>query len=258
MPISDLRSLAAISILALSGCAYSGVTGDGEAAQAGGNAPAQEKPLAPSPNSPFIGDYNGGGFETAMGMRIAADGTFQWGLSVGALDMRAKGTWEQRGETITLTSDPKPVAPLFRWSGLETAPSGPMVKVVWASNGEPFQYARVTVTCADGSRIQSQVRYEGWSPAPGECADPISLRLEEDIYQIFSQDYVLADLGWKPGSTMRFEFERNDLGVADFTGMVGMLDGNVLKFVGGSLLGQTPQPGEMTLELRKVMPRIDE
>ncbi len=215
------------------------------------SSPPAAKPAKPDPNSKFIGRYNGGSFETAMGMELAADGTFGWGLSVGALDMRARGTWDQEGEFVILTSTPRPVPPEFNWLGLEKNPGGPMVKVVWASNAEPFQYATIMVDCGDGTRLVEQVPSAGWSPAEGECPNPTSLRLEEGIYDVQSQVYDLAEFGWTPGSTITFTFKRNDLGVADFTGMIGVLEGNVLKFAPSP--NSDPRLGQ--LELRKIAPR---
>ncbi len=215
------------------------------------SAPPAAKPAKPDPNSKFIGRYNGGSFETAMGMELAADGTFGWGLSVGALDMRARGTWDQEGEFVILTSTPKPVPPEFNWLGLEKNPGAPMVKVVWASNAKPFQYATVLVDCADGARLIDQVPAEGWSPPNGECPKPVALRLEESIYDVQSAMHRVDDLGWTPGSTITFAFERNDLGVADFTGMIGVLEDNVLKFAPSP--NSDPRLGQ--LELRKIAPR---
>ena len=88
--------------------------------------------------SEFVGRYDGSSFETAMGTEVRADGTWGWGLSVGALDMRAEGVWRQEGDFIYLTSDPKPVAAEFSFSGLETSENDPWIRVVWAGNGKPF------------------------------------------------------------------------------------------------------------------------
>jgi len=206
--------------------------------------PAQEPEATNEADSPeFVGRYNGNSFETAMGMIIRADGTFVWGLSVGSLDLRAAGTWRQDGAFISLTSDPVPVAPEFGWSGYETVPNGPLIKIVWASSGEPFQYGSVKLTCRNGAEIYGQVYAEGWSPPAGECDEPVSVQLSQSTYNVTSETYDIADT-FNPGEggTVRFEFRRNDMGVADFTGVVGMLDGGILRLTGA----------EWPLELRKV------
>ncbi len=249
---NTLKLSACFGALLLSSCATS-------SAPPRGNAAADLPDAASATDrSSFVGDYSGNSFETAMGMRLAEDGSFQWRLSVGALDMRAKGTWQQQGETITLTSDPKPVPARFIWSDLETKPAAPLVQILWASNDKPFPYASANVVCADGTKISAQVPAEGWSPDPVKCAEPVSLTLREGIYKIRSDSYDLSALGWTPGSTARIKFERNDLGVADFTGMTGRMEDNMLKFTGGNgLLGNDtqPRPGEDVLELRKLPPR---
>ncbi|MEM7666789.1 MAG: hypothetical protein AAF250_13110 [Pseudomonadota bacterium] len=220
---------------------------------------AQEVRATEDERSPsdFVGRYDGSSFETAMGMEIRADGTFGWGVSVGALDMRANGTWKQDGDRITFTSDPKPVPPEFGWSGLEPTEDGPWVRIVWASNGEPFQYASATITCKNGWQTIDQIRREGWpstdpdaydgwdddEPRPlNACDEPETIAFQMSMYDIRSQTYSLGDLGWTPGKTARFEFHRNDLGVADFTGVTGYLEDGMIKLQGA----------EWPLEMRKL------
>ena len=205
---------------------------------------AQEEIAGESQPSPFIGRYSGNSFETAMGMIIREDGTFEWGLSVGALDMRAAGTWQQQGDFIVLTSDPKPVAPEFGWSGMENAPDAPLLRVVWASNREPFPYAMVTAKCSNGNVVYEQVLEEGWSPDGEECDSVKSVQLREGIYEVSSGEYDLTGaLAPADGQTIRFEFHRNDLGVADFSGMVGGLEKRSAQTERRTLAAGTPQGG---------------
>ena len=213
--------------------------------------------------SEFVGRYNGSSFETAMGMAIRADGTFVWGLSVGALDLRAAGTWQQDGDIIRLTSDPKPVEPEFRFSGLETLEGAPLLRVVEGDEEEPFYHASAVINCAEGWTLSLPVPAKGLTfraientgPPPQAVADeqqeeiscdqPESIALRQNSYNIHSKTFDLAELGWEPGKTVRIAFHPNDLGVADFTGVTGMLEDGKLKLVGG----------EWPLELRKLPPR---
>jgi len=190
--------------------------------------------------------YDGGGFEMAMGMEIHADGTFGWGISVGALDLRAIGTWRQEGDFILFTSDPKPVAPEFNWIGHESVPDGPLVRVTWSTNGEEFQYASARLTCSNGSEIYGQILAEGWSPPEGECDTPKTIQLFQEIHKVESQVYDLEEtFKVGPDETIRFEFQPNDMGVADFSGVSGTLKGNVM----------TLQGARWPMELRKLPPR---
>ncbi len=226
--------------------------------------PANSQPESGTPEkaqgSEFVGLYDGSSFESAMGMEVRADGTFDWGLSVGALDLRASGTWAQQREMIILTSNPRPVPPVFRFSGLEPARGGEFVRVVLASNGEEFEFADIRLTCRNGKKFYGQVRSGGYPSTnaleyedelPDEydprksCDAPVTAMLELSMYDVASEPFDLASLGWTPGQTARFEFERNDLGVADFTGMTGALQDGTL----------TLQGGEWQFELRKLAPR---
>jgi len=183
-------------------------------------------------DSPFLGRYNGNQMEMAMGMIVRADGTFGWGLSVGALDMRAAGTWFEEDDTIVFISDPKPVAPEFGWSGMEVVPDGKLLRIVWASNGEPFQYGSVRATCANGDIVLDQIMAEGWSP-PDSCDTVTSVQLSQNTYDVTSEVYDFTTT-FKPseGETIRFEFRRNDMGVANFDGVMGQLEDGVLTLLG--------------------------
>lgn len=197
--------------------------------------------------SEFVGDYDGNAFETASGMRISADGTFQWYVAVGALDMRASGTWDHEGETIIFTSDPKPVAPEFAWRGFARTPDAPFLSIVDSASGNPFDYASITVVCANGQRLSEQAQLGIWSPSEDDdCDVPEKVQLTQSNYEVESRAFDLnGPLKPKPGQTLVFEFRANDLGVADFTGVSGRLDEGVLR-IRGPLGSQ---------DLRKIIPR---
>jgi hypothetical protein len=220
-----LRTLVTCLALTLSGPAFSE-----EATQDDTSAQRQ---------SQFVGQYNGSSFETAMGMVIRADGTFQWGLSVGSLDMRAQGTWIEEGDTIIFASDPKPVPPEFVWSGVEREEGGPLLHVVWASNGEPFRYASVRGACANGAAVFGYLDEGHWSPGE-ECDQLVRLEFRMQSYDLRSKVFELSgEREVEKDETIRFEFHRNDLGVANFDGVVGRLED-------GKLHVQS-RLGEMTL-----------
>lgn len=189
---------------------------------------------ASAPVSEFVGDYSGNAMETASGLRISADGTFQWYLSVGALDARAAGTWVQNGSTIVFTSDPKPVPPEFVWKGFQTTPDAPFLTIVNAANGEPFDYASLTIVCANGARFSEQAQLGIWSPSPDDdCDRPEKVKFRLSSYQVESRTFDLnGPLKPKEGQTIVFEFRPNDIGLADFTGVTGRLDDGQLTIAG--------------------------
>lgn len=226
MPIARGALLVLILLAAPSGCTSPGGPINRASVETAKSNTASVPQEQSKSASPFVGRYNGSSFETAMGMEIFADGTFAWGLSVGSLDMTAKGVWAQKGDLIDFTSKPPPVPPEMVWSGVEKRPDAPLVKVILADSGKPFEYADVRVECSSGNTVYGQIPAEGWSPDPGECANPVSIMVEQSNYEVTSQLYPLNKADWEPGDTIVFAFRRNDLGVMDMTGMTGrLLDG---------------------------------
>lgn len=60
-------------------------------------APADVRPAS------LVGIYDGGQTEIAAGLKLSKDGTFQYGLSYGALDELAVGKWAVVADTVVLT-----------------------------------------------------------------------------------------------------------------------------------------------------------
>lgn len=188
--------------------------------------------------SPFVGRYDGSSFETYVAMVVLGDGTFEWVLSVGALDMRSKGKWVERDGVIHLTTLPKPVPAEFRLIGLveQSGDGGVPVEVkAIGPNGKPFTDAETVVECANGARLfgfvaGSDAYYEGYEP--DECDAPAAVTVRVMVYDAQSPRYDLYKLGWQPGQALKVEFLPNDIGVLDLTGMHGTLEEGVLTFDG--------------------------
>jgi len=190
---------------------------------------APEQSSTGAEQSQFVGRYDGSSMETAMGMVVREDGTFQWGLSVGGLDLRAKGTWTERGGAIVFASDPKPVAPQFIWDGVETTKDGPFLRIEWKDSGKPFSFADVRGFCANGELVVLPVIDGEWSPGP-LCDRPLVIELYLRSYQVLSGPFELKrERAVEEGETIRFVFHRNDLGVADFDGITGFLEDGTLR-----------------------------
>nr|WP_314466338.1 hypothetical protein [uncultured Novosphingobium sp.] len=89
----------------------------------------------------FAGHYYlSGVMETGSEMLLRRDGTFEWYISVGALDQFAHGTWRREGAEIVLSAD-RPVRdrPLFAY--LDTQP--------WSALAEQERLARDRATAED-------------------------------------------------------------------------------------------------------------
>ena len=50
----------------------------------------------------LVGAYDGGQMEMAAGLELTKDGKFRFGLSYGALDEAAAGTWSATADMVTL------------------------------------------------------------------------------------------------------------------------------------------------------------
>ena len=194
----------------------------------------------------FVGRYDGSAMETAMGMIIREDGTFAWGISVGALDLRAQGTWSEVGGTIVFANDPKPVPPEFRWTGTAEKPGSPFL-MVQLPNGRQLEYIDVYVRCEDTSLSFNTIPEGGLVLDSEACTEPNALALELPVSINEPQVFDLEEQGWTSGQTILIEFHRNDFGVADFDGVTGQLEGDMLRVEGP--LG--------AMELRKIVPQND-
>lgn len=205
---------------------------------------AQEAPQTQE-QSKFVGRYDGNSFETAMGMIVREDGTFGWGLSVGGLDLRANGTWQEINGAILFKSEPKPVAPEFVWREVETTPGGPFLRIEWADSGKPFSFADVRGLCTNGELIVTPVMDGEWSPGD-TCDKPEAIELYLRSYQVLSGPFELrGERKVGDGQTIVFDFHRNDLGVADFDGVMGWLENGELRVessLGAMTLRKLPPP----------------
>jgi hypothetical protein len=63
-------------------------------------------PVAAESQATLVGEYHlDGVMETGSGLRLNADGTFDWFFTYGALDLGARGKWERAGNGVDLVVD---------------------------------------------------------------------------------------------------------------------------------------------------------
>lgn len=168
-------------------------------------------------------------FEIAMGLLLRPDGTYAFGLSVGGLDQKSAGTWVQDGDTVTLTTNPAPVAPIFAPAGPEHAiaddPDAPsLLRVTWP-NGRDIPGIDVTLGCADGTIATGYTQYDGWSPET-PCEAPQWISLRENTHGIGPQWFPLE----QGAQRAHFILVPNDFGVVDLTGATARLERGALYF----------------------------
>ena len=168
---------------------------------------------APASPSQLVGTYDGHQMEMAVGLELRSDGRFDYGLSYGALDESASGTWRVEGNKVLLTSDPV-IAPKFMLLEQRPAADGKTHLVLDLPKGWTKQYFDAEISLADGRSVGGQLSDDSdtISLAPGDR--PVSLRLALGVYDLRSDAFRLDGTA---ASTIHVRFEPNDLGRVAFT-----------------------------------------
>ena len=179
---------------------------------------------APASSSPLVGTYDGHQMEMAVGLELRADGRFDYGLSYGALDESASGTWRVDGNNVLLTSDPV-TPPRFTFLDQRPAPDGKMHIVLDLPKGWSRQVFHAEIGLADGRFVGGQLSDDDDTISLGAGDRPVSLRLGMDVYEL-SSDTIRLD--GTPASSIRVRFEANDLGKVAFARTPLRIDGGNL------------------------------
>jgi hypothetical protein len=166
--------------------------------------------------SPFVGEYIlSEGPDVGGGLLLRDNGRFQYWLVAGALDERAEGRWEARGERICLTTEPKPVRPVMKKAPLLAVDGAiPTLLVTWP-NGEGIAGVDFTIGFDSGDPVEDYTQYDGWTMHESDTRVPRWVELREPIYGITAPRFELADTD---GGKLRVIVEPNDIGVVDFDG----------------------------------------
>ena len=171
---------------------------------------------AAAQDSPFVGEYAiAEGPDVGGGLLIRNDGRFQYELAAGALDERAEGRWEARGDTICLTTEPKPVPPaMAKGTPGEIDGAVPTIAVTWP-NGRTVAGVDFTIGFDSGDPIDGYTQYDGWTMPDDDTRIPRWVEVREPIYGITAPRFVLTDAD---GGKLHVIIAPNDIGVVDFEG----------------------------------------
>ncbi len=171
---------------------------------------------AAAQDSPFVGEYSlAEGPDVGGGLLIRNDGRFQYILAAGALDERAEGRWEARGDTVCLTTDPKPVPPVMEKGPLiEVEGAVPTLLVTWP-NGKGVPGVDFTIGFDSGDPAEDYTQVYGWTLPDDDKRIPRRVEVREPIYGITAPPFELAEAD---GGKLRVIIRPNDIGVVDFDG----------------------------------------
>lgn len=167
----------------------------------------------PSPAQRCVaGFYDGGGFELSAGLELRSDHRFRYGLSYGAIDEEAHGSWAFGQGGVLLTSDPV-IAPQFVLVGEAQGEPGHFHIALDVPEGLSRQFFAALVRFSDGHAIQRQLGEEGLDLDLSTGRKPVSLTLLLPIYDLESETFPLKA---EAGGAARFRFDPNDLGRVAF------------------------------------------
>ncbi|WP_374396425.1 hypothetical protein [Sphingopyxis sp.] len=161
----------------------------------------------------FVGEYSiAEGPDVGGGLLIRDDGRFQYALAAGALDERAEGRWEAKGDAICLTTEPKPVPPAFE-KGTPIAVEGaiPTLLVTWP-NGEGIPGVDFRIGFDSGDPAEGYTQYYGWTMPEDDKRAPRWIEVSEPIHGISAPRFELTEAD---GGKLRLTLIPNDIGVVD-------------------------------------------
>lgn len=171
----------------------------------------------------LVGLYTGNQTEIAAGIELHADGRFHYRLSYGALDEVAAGSWRAENGRVLLTTDPfKPPRIALLARGPETP--GELHVTVEAPKGlQPGLFAVAIRNAAGAVHVEriadSDLRLR---LRPGDAQSTAWLVLP--VLNVQSAPVTLSP----EGEMLRFRFEPNELGKADFRDTPLAVDGQDL------------------------------
>lgn len=154
--------------------------------------------------------------DVASGLRLEADGRFQYFLIAGALDERAAGRWRAAGDVVILTTEPRPVPPKFEAGPSTRTKAGPLAIKVSSPGGEGIAGVDVRIGFDSGPPVESYTQDDGWSLPAGEKRIPRWIELAVPMHALASPRFPI-DLA--KGNALAFTLVPNDLGTVDFDGI---------------------------------------
>ena len=160
----------------------------------------------------LVGTYDGHQMEMGAGLRLTADGRFEYGLAYGALDEAGQGSWVVKDGRVLLTSDPV-IPPRFVFTGQKPGPAGTLQIALETPRGISAQYFDAVITLSHGATKGGQLSEEGLALPLDPADPPVSIRM---VLPMFDLTGEAVPIDPARGYALGFRFEANDIGKADF------------------------------------------
>jgi hypothetical protein len=207
--MGQVQAIAAILLLA--GCGNAAADPPSGKPQANGS----EAAAASGPGDlAAVGRYRmRGSPDEVSGLELTPDGRFRFGLSAGALDLRAEGRWTSDGRTVILNTEPRPTPATFA-AGPVTRDDGPLSILVNNPGGRGIASIDVKLGFADGTILDGYTQDYGWQPQEGAShGQPRWVELSLDMFEVPPRRFPIDPAA---GNVFTFTFIPNDLGTYDF------------------------------------------
>ncbi|MGA9581253.1 MAG: hypothetical protein WBR13_04710 [Allosphingosinicella sp.] len=163
--------------------------------------------------------------DLASGLRLGKDGRFQYFLSAGALDEQARGRWSKAGGVVTLTTEPKPMSPVFEPGPSARSELSALAVTVTSPKGRGIAGVDLRIGFDEGPPVEDYTQEDGWVLPTDEKRTPRWIELELPMHDIASPRFPI-DLA--AGNRLAFTLVPNDLGIFDFTGVRVEVKGKAL------------------------------
>lgn len=182
-------------------------------------APATAEGPGPAGEYRLVGEQ-----DVASGLRLNADGRFQYFLIAGALDERSEGRWSAADGIVVLATEPKPVPPVFSQAEPRRTDAALSVNVA-SQEGRGIAGVDLRIGFDEGEPIDSYTQEDGWSLPVEEKRIPRWIELGVPMHGLASPRFPI-DLA--SGNALAFTLIANDLGVFDFEGVKIRIDKEAL------------------------------
>jgi len=184
---------------------------------------------------PAVGDYDAGGVDSVVRLRLDADGSFAFALMAGSLDQQARGRWERRGDTIHFFSVPRPVPPVVEPGPITQRADGPFEIRVVGPGGNDLAGIDFSISFDRGDALTAYSPGGPWAFPADEHRQPRSISFVMPQYGLNTTGLPLTG---KAGTTATFVLRPNDFGTIDFTGSTATVTATEMTLCGEGLGGR--------------------
>lgn len=177
-------------------------------------------PLASAVATGRVGQYVHSEMEMASGIWLKADGSFDYGLTVGSLDETAHGRWTVEGDRVRMVNEPRVIAPTITAGSARADPKVALSVTVVTPAGRGVEGVDIAIDFDRGATEQAYTQTDGWTLPATDKRRARFVTLSMSSYGLQSPRFPVAN----GANALTFVLTPNDFGVVDFTGVEVTID----------------------------------